>query len=174
MVRLILIIAITISYTQSFPQLTYEGKFDTNLKSIQLENGSVKYLNFDSKIEKLLILNIDHSLWKEIDLTIPEGHYLDEIKLISQRIFDKDDQYEVLYTCYKFENSPGLESPEEMNSKYLFTMMIVNESGKELLNIKNAMDYKILQVNRINKLLIFVSDKGGFSTNNFTEVYSIN
>ena len=52
MERIILIIAIIVSYTQSFPQLTYEGKFDTNLKSIQLENGSVKYLKFDSKTEK--------------------------------------------------------------------------------------------------------------------------
>jgi hypothetical protein len=134
----------------------------------------VKYLKFDSKTEKLLILNIDHSLWKEIALDIPKDHYLDEIKLISQRIFDKDDQYEVLYTCYTFENNPGLESPEETYSKYLFTMRIVNESGKELLKIDNAMDYKLLKMKGIKKLLIFISDEGGFSTNNYTKVYSLN
>lgn len=175
MVRtIILILAISVNISQVYPQLTYEGKYDTNLKSIQMEDGSVKYLRLDTKSDKLLIFNIDHTLWKEIKLFIPKDHFIDEVKLISQIIFDKDDQYEVLYTCYTFENKPGLESPESINSKHLFTLKIVNESGIELLKVENASDYKLLQLNGINKLLIFISDKGGFRTNNYTEVYSLN
>jgi len=175
MVRiLIIILAITINIGLAYPQLTYEGKYDTNLKTIQLEDGSVKYVKLNYKSDQLMIFNMDHSMWKEIDLNIPKYHFIDDVKLISQRTFDQDDQYEILYTCYTFENSQNLESPESINSKHLFTLKIVNESGKELLKVENASEYKLLQINGINKLLIFTSEDSGFNTINYTEIYSLN
>lgn len=85
--------------SQSFAQLKYEGTIDSKYKTLQLEDGSFKYIKYNKKENIVMVHNLDNSLWRTIKLPLPKYHLLDEIKHISTHTFNNDDFVELIYSC---------------------------------------------------------------------------
>lgn len=150
----ILIIALVFAGTTGFSQLVQQNVTANSLKTIQLDNGETKYLQFQKKGNVLTLLNADQSVWKAVSLPLPKGHFLNEVKSVSVNVFNKDPLVEILYTsvvynyAYSFENS---SNGEEFISDNL---SIVNENGDVLLLEENVDNYAIIDSSTSKNLQI--------------------
>lgn len=75
---------------QTYSQLEFEGVIKSKYKTIQMEDGELKYYRFDTKNRELEIYNLDNSIWKSIQLPIEKGHFFDEILMMSQNAINPD------------------------------------------------------------------------------------
>ena len=114
MKKLMLTCIIVFTFSVGFSQLTYEGKVDTDLKSVQLEDGTLKYMNYNRTNQQFVLYNTDQTVWKKIKLPLPQQHILDEIKLISRTTFNKDDLLEIAYSCVEYTHSTDYENTENI------------------------------------------------------------
>jgi len=172
MKRLLIIIQIFIfSLSTGFAQIQYEGQQDAALKVFQSEDGTLKFYKVDKKKGELLVFNEDNSLWKSIALKTPKGHLIDDINIIDVSMMDDKNELKILFTCY-YKGTYTMEDLSEHFSKQVFMLNIIDEEGNFLLQIPEAMDYKLLTANGKNKLLVYKTDKKGFKSRRRMDIYS--
>lgn len=163
---------LVLTFGQIFSQIKFEGEIDSRYRTIQLEDGSFKYLKYNQKEKKIVIFNLDNTLWRSIILPLPKSHLLDEIKHISQYTFNKDEELELVYTCIVYEISDDLEDPDNDNLRVYFTLNIVKETGEHLLKVHDSNEMKIINSKGHNKLLIYKHHGTQFNSNDKTLVYT--
>tara|TARA_R110002050_G_scaffold173986_1_gene306897 strand:+ start:170 stop:706 length:537 start_codon:yes stop_codon:yes gene_type:complete len=154
-------------------QLTFEGRVNSMYKTFQLDNGVIKYVKYNKKEQKVLVFNLDKTLWREVSLPLPEGHQLDGIKHISVHTFNKDDLMEMAYTCVKYQIPDNDDVREDDGDLMKFTLNIVNENGDSLLEVPGSHDMEIIHSNGQKNLLVFKLIGKHFDENNETLVYSL-
>jgi len=153
--------------------LKFEGVINSKYKTIQLDNGELKYYYFDSKNEVLTINNLDNTLWKSIKLPIEKDHFFDELLMVSQSIINPDKKIEIVFTCIKYMFWGIEEDPESSSDRVQFSLNISSEDGKQLLSVSNSQYMKIATSNGHNKLLIYKSIGRGFIDDNEILVYAL-
>lgn len=158
--------------TYAHAQLKYEGTVDSRYKTIQLDDGTFKYVKYNQKEQKVLIFNLDNSLWRTIKLPLPKHHLLDEIKYISQHTFNDDDLVELVYSCVVYEANNYFESSDEDNLTIEFTLNIISESGEYILKVQNSNEMEIINSNGQKKLLIYKHLGEHFNGKDETLIYS--
>lgn len=158
--------------TQLYSQIEYEGTIDSKFKTFLLDDGSLKYVKYNKKEEKILIYNLNNSLWKTVKLPLPQFHLLDEIKHISIKTLNNDNQVELIYTCiiYDLHNEDIVEDGIEILE---FTLNIINENGETLLKVSNSNEIEIIESGGKKKLLIYKHVGEHFSGKDKTLVYSL-
>lgn len=154
-------------------QLEYKGSVNSMKKTFQLDNGTIKYVEYDEKGQKVFVFNLDKTVWREVNLALPEGHQLDEIKHISIHTFNKDDLMEMAYSCVKSKIPNSDDIPEDKRNPMEFTLNIINEAGDSLLEVLGSHDMKIVHSNGQKNLLVFKLIGKHFDANNETLVYSL-
>lgn len=175
MKTLIIIFGLMLMVTTGFSQLVKEEVVEGRFRTFQLDNGEAKYLKYDKKAEIIKIYNLDHSVWKSVQLPLPKGHLLDEIKLISTKTFNNNENVEILYSCVVYDYSKfNYEDPTISEDDYItFTLNIIDENGKTLLKEDHSNDYEIIESNGKKKLLVYKHLSKGFTSKSQTLVYSI-
>jgi len=173
MKKLMLTCIIVFTFSVGFSQLTYEGKVDTDLKSVQLEDGTLKYMNYNRTNQQFVLYNTDQTVWKKIKLPLPQQHILDEIKLISRTTFNKDDLLEIAYSCVEYTHSTDYENTENPLVDIRFTLNIVNEDGKELLKVYDSNEIEIVESDEGRKLLIHQHIENDTDVRDETLIYSL-
>lgn len=171
---IIIVLALIFSFFfQSFSQLEFEGVINSKFKTIHLENGEIKYYNFNTKTKEINFYNLDNSLWKSIKIPLENNHFFEEIIMISQNTINPDPKIEIIYTCLKYNFNPIEEDPEPENNAVQFTLNIINESGQKLLSVPNSHEMKLTSENGKNKLLIFKNVGKGFQNDSEILVYAL-
>lgn len=160
-------------YFQSFSQLELEGVINSKFKTIQLEDGEIKYYNFDSKTSELKIYDLDNSLWKSINISLEHNHFFEEILMISQNTINPDKGIEIAYTCLKYNYNPIEEDPESEANAVQFTLNIIDESGEKLLSVRNSHQLKLTTTNGKSKLLLFKNGGKSFRDESEILVYAL-
>jgi len=175
MKAIIISIGILFLASTSFAQLIQDETVEGRFRTFQLDNGDAKYLKYDKKAEIINIYNVDHSAWKSVQLPLPKGHLLDEIKLISTKTFNNNENVEILYSCVVYDYSKfNYEDPTISEDDYItFTLNIIDENGKTLLKEDHSNDYEIIESNGTKKLLVYKHLSKGFTSKSQTLVYSI-
>jgi hypothetical protein len=153
-IMLLFSLTLLISF-QAFSQLEFEGIIKSKYKTVQLENGELKYYHYDSKSDELTIYNLDNSVWKSIKLSIEEDHFFEEILLVSQNTIHPDKNIEIVYTSLKYMFMGIEEDPESSSDRVQFSLNIISETGKKLLSVPNSHSLKIANNNGHKKLLIY-------------------
>ncbi|MDA3952868.1 MAG: hypothetical protein PF485_04420 [Bacteroidales bacterium] len=171
--KIIIIIIFSIISSFGYAQLNYEGIVDSKYKSVQLEDGQFKYLNYNKKSQELKIYNLDNTLWKTVKLPLPKHHVLDEIKYISQSTFNKDELIEVVYSCVVYSNNSDYEDPFEPFVNISFTLNIINERGESILKVEDSNDMEIIDSEGQKKLLIYKHIGKDFNAHSQTIIYSL-
>ncbi|MBL4561359.1 MAG: hypothetical protein JKX79_10290 [Labilibaculum sp.] len=159
--------------TIGFTQIEYEGKIDSKYKSIKMDNGSIKYVKYDKKNQTIFIYNIDNSLWKSVKLPLPENHFLDEIKLISQITFNKDEKVELVYSCVEYLAPENYEDPSQSFVNINFTLNVITETGESLLKVDSSNEMEIIHTKGQTKMLIYKHVGESFNNNDETLIYNL-
>lgn len=136
----------------SIPNLTLEHTYEEGLLSLEtFKIGGKKYCLLDSKNNEVNIYNIDHTLWKTIELpTSNNSEIHDFFWDVSDNKINSDDKIEVLYTYVTFTGG----SPS-----HLYEGRIVNEDGDILLTVPDASNIHLDELEGLpNKLLVYTSE----------------
>ncbi len=169
----ILTLLLSIICTLNFGQIIYEGTHDDGFKTFQVDNGDIKYIKYNKSEQTVSVYNLDHSVWKTIRLPLPKEHTLDEIKSISQNVFNSDTLMELAYSCVEYHTTNNLEGANANYVDIQFTLNIINEKGEMILKADDSNDLKIVESNGIRKLLIYKHVGQGFKESGQIEVYSL-
>ncbi len=113
----------------SFAQINLEASYDHSANYTNMAISGYKIYVMDVGTDQCRIYNIDHSLWKTIDLDVPSGHYLYDIKYVSENLFTTDNSVSLIYIYYYYD---------EVYQYYTYTLKIVKEDGTNLKTIEGA------------------------------------
>ncbi len=136
-------------------QLQFEGEISSLHKTLELENGEIKILKYNSKDKTLFIYNTDQSLWKKIILPLPKFHLLDEVKHISTGVLNNDEKLEIIYSCLEYITPDEYDDVSFEHEFIDYTLNIINEDGQILLICKGSKDFKLINTQSSRKLLIY-------------------
>lgn len=137
-------------------QVTLEHSYSTNwqMEVVNIEGDGYKYLGVDTATRAIKIYNTDHSLWKTINTSIPQGATIfSASSYASKYLFNADSKIEVMVT-YIFASS--------------FKAELYNEDGTVLNTFNNASSLNIASVNGTWKLLVRLN-----TSPQHTDVYSL-
>lgn len=154
-------------------QIIYEGTHDDNYKTFQLDNGEIFYAVYDKSAQSISIFDLDNSLWKTVSIPLPKGHFLDEIKLISQYVFNADSIVELAYSCVEYNTRYETEGSNGNYVDLQFTLNIISENGEMILKVPDSIDMKIVESKGVKKLLVYKHAEQGFNKSGQVEVYSL-
>jgi len=127
-------------------QVTLEQTYNHSGTLTEISEDEYKYFIMDVPLEQCRIYNLDHTLYKSINLPIPEGYFLYDLKFVTRNLFNNDEKIELLYIYHKVEliNS---------QSVYTYGLRVINESGSELLNLSDGAYAEVQMADSIPKLL---------------------
>ncbi|MEI7724477.1 MAG: T9SS type A sorting domain-containing protein [Bacteroidota bacterium] len=146
-------------------QIYLENTYTASTGLTNLAVSGYKYILMDVTNSRCVLYNMDHSVWKTINLSVPAGMYLYDINNVSETLFNTDDKVELAYTYYAYDT---------VLFYYTYNTKVVNENGLELLSIPGC---SYLQVNSTGssgtKLLAYVYDYSIVNWTINTLVYSL-
>jgi len=164
----ILLVCFLFSNLISNSQIVLQNTFNFEASTTELSTNLNKIYVVDNINNRCLIYNFDYTIWKTINLTVPAGEYIYEIKFVSQYLFNKTDDVEVLYINRKYvEISPT-------SYYYIYTANVITESGQILVQIPNSYSCEIKSDDSENfKLIALASDFSVFPYSITSYFYSI-
>lgn len=71
----------------STAQVTLEKSYDHSLSVTKINQSEYKYFLMDVGSGQCRIYNLDHSLWKTINIALPANYYLFDINSLSVNLF---------------------------------------------------------------------------------------
>ena len=126
-------------------QIALEILYPGSATMTRLAASGDKYYMMDYYGNQCEIYNMDHSLWKTIDLPVPAGMYLSDIRYVSENLFDLDNLVELAYTYYDYDTTLYY---------YTYYTKIIKENGSELLSIPGCSYIEIKETSD-NKAKLF-------------------
>jgi hypothetical protein len=126
--RTILTIAFLCIGIQVFTQPVFEHTFQESAARTTLETLGEVYYSMDVVNKKCLIYDMDYNLLKSISLPTPEGYYLEDIRHLSENLFNQDGLIELVYIYSKYV-------PTELSYYFTFESRLINESGSVILSL---------------------------------------
>jgi hypothetical protein len=142
------ILVLIISALIANAQITLENTYTYSTSTTKVSSEEFVYYLMDIPLKQCRIYSSTHTLLKTINLTVPEGYYLTDIKYLSKSLFNSDDLIEVLYIYEKFISA-------ETGSYYQYGLAVSNENGTNLLTLPNGGWAEAKQVEGENKLLAY-------------------
>ncbi|MCD4745209.1 MAG: T9SS type A sorting domain-containing protein [Bacteroidales bacterium] len=141
-------------------QIIYEHTYNGYASLVNLSNSGYKYYVQDTENKELRLYNIDHSIWKTVNIEVPAGYELSWVYNVSEMLFSTDGLIGFSYSY--FQTTPT----------YNYQSRIMNENGTILLTIPNAVSAFAVSGGEYGaKLLANITD---YSTNNTTtKVYDL-
>jgi len=131
-------------------QISLEADYELSGAYTQLASSGFKFFAMDVTNKQCKIYNTDHSLWKTIDLEIPAGEYLYDIRYVSENLFTDDNTLALCYIYYFYD---------EVYQYYTYTMKIITEDGTVLKTIEGAQYVNVVDLGADGtKLLVYVYD----------------
>lgn len=111
-------------------QITLENSYDYSGTYTSLKQSGDKLYIMDVPASQCRIYNMDHSLWKTINLPVPANNFLSDVKFVSEGLFTDDDRLALAYVYYSYNSS---------NQVYSYNAKVITESGQELLSIPGCL-----------------------------------
>lgn len=152
--------AIFLSSYKAVGQLTLEHTYNGYTYVADLSVSGYKYYALDTQNETLKLYYPDHSIWKSVNLSVPNGYQLmTTVYNVSENLFSLDDKIAFSYSYYT--TTPTYQAETK----------IINENGTVLLTIPGATYAYAVEVDGEAKLLAYITN---YSTNiTTTKVYDL-
>ena len=150
MKKTILLLAFLALLTISNAQITLEQTYPASATLTELSIPGYKYYLMDVANSQCRLYNLDHSLWKTINLDIPSGMYLYDLRYVSDTLFNKDNKVELAYTYYSYDTTLLY---------FTYYTKVIDEDGIELLSIPGCSFVDVISTSSNGtKLLAYVYD----------------
>ena len=154
-------------------QIKYEGFVSSQYKSVRIDDGNYKYIQYNPKEKMLSIFNLDNSIWKTVKLPLSKDHLLHEIKLISRHVFNQDDELEIVYSCVEYVLPENMEEPAAGMASAIFTLNIITESGESILKVPDSSKMEIIELDGASKMLVYKKRREKIAYNDETLIYAL-
>lgn len=165
MKKTLLFLLLLIPFGMLNAQIGYEASYNHSGAFVQLSGSGYKFYLMDVSNEQCRIYNMNHSIWKTMNLDIPDNHYLYDIRYVSENLFTNDNTLALCYIYYNYD---------EVNQYYTYTAKVITENGTELLSIPGA---QIVYVNSLGaegtKLTAYAYDYSVYPSTVQTLVYDL-
>lgn len=149
-------------------QITHEHTYTGTAETANVETFGYKYYVTDYLNNSIDVYNEDHTAWKNITLAVPANQYLYDVAYVSSRIFNTDDNVELLMVYY------GYVSLTDTSGYFSYTTEVVSENGQVLLSVPGgAYSFTFTDAANKNKLVVYVYDYSVSSYITATEIYSL-
>lgn len=161
-----ILIMITLFFTTAHAQMTLEHTYDYSVSTAYIDGEGYKFYEMDIDNNQCVIYNLDHTHYQTIDLDVPEGQYLYDLKYVTNHLFDDDDEIEVCYTYYEYFSS------EEYTE---YTTKVINAGGSEIVSIPGASYVTLMTVSEEGdyNFVAYVYDYSVSTAVQETKVYSL-
>lgn len=112
----------------SHAQMTLEHSYTKSklLQVVNLEDIGYKYVSVDTTTKNVMIYNGDHSLWKNISVSLPPNANFMGVSCVSSKLFNSDSKVEFCYSYYT------------LNTTASYYTLLCNESGTVLQTISDV------------------------------------
>jgi len=150
----------------AFSQITFEHSYAGSAGYSQINDTEFRYYNFDTINNQCVIYDTDHQQLLAINIELSEFQTLNSISYVSEKLFNLDNQLELLYTYsewYQIEEVWYLE----YNSK------IIDQNGSSLLELPLAQYNTVSKTNNGSKLLSWTYNFSLSSYPQETNVYHL-
>ena len=164
MKKFIPILILSFAYFFTNAQISMEHSFPYSTTITKTTNSGYKYFAMDVVNNQCLIYDTDYSLWKTINLQIPAGHYLYDVKYVSDNLFDTDAGIELYYTYYFYDTTAFY---------YTYYSKIINEDGSVILDLPGCYYSEIIKGATGYILLAYIWDFSVYPSTLNTVVYSL-
>lgn len=124
--RITLLLFLVIMSTVTYGQINQEASYDYSGTFINLANSGDKFYVMDITNSQCRLYSTNYTLWKTINLPVPAGNYLYDIRYISEGLFTNTNELCLAYIYYLYD---------EVNLYYTFTMKVIKENGTVLLTV---------------------------------------
>ena len=165
---LLIIIPLLIFQNSMISQISLVGSYDKAVYVANIEDVGYKYYGINFETNQCEIYNIDHTLWKVIDIVPPENNYIDEIAYLSSKLFNNDSNIELLVVFSEYITT------SDTSGYYFYTTKVINENGVTFLDVPGGGYSNIYEIDDSEaNLLVYIYD---FSISLFdvsTNIYSI-
>lgn len=149
----------------AFGQINLESTYNYSGSYTSLFSSGDKFFIMDVASRQCRIYNPDHSIWKTINLNVPSGNYLYDIKHVSENLFTTDNTLCLAYVYYYYD---------EVNQFYTFNARIIKENGTELLFIPGCQYLNVVNTSTSGtKLVAYSYDYSQAIYTITTRVYSL-
>jgi hypothetical protein len=147
-------------------QISLEKTYTNSVYYTKLSEGEEKIFLMDVPLGQCRIYNLDHSLYRTINIALDQNYYLYDISYVSRNLFNDDNEIELLYLANRyFQNATP--------PYYQYSLGVVNESGASLLKVDLGTYYEIQNVDGQNKLLVWLYDNSLYPYFKGTNIYSL-
>ena len=167
MKRILTTFILMFSFAALYGQITLNKTYNYSATVVKLETLGYKYYLMDVPASQCRIYNMDHSLFKTINCTVPSGYFLADIKFVSENLFNADSKIELAYTYYKYVST-------STSYYYIYGAKVITEAGTVLQPIDDA---QYLYVNKTGdteyKLFVYCFDYSVSPEKVWTNIYNI-
>jgi len=165
--KLIFIAVLLFIFNGLRAQLTLENTYNVSTGITYIDNEGYKYYAMDVANKQCKIYNLDHNLWKTINLEIPANNYLADIQFVYNKTFNHDDKIELLYIYYEYITVGS-------TYYYIYGTKVLNEDGTLLLSVPGGGYSQLLWTGEEGyKLFIYVYDYSVSPYTVATKVYGL-
>ena len=162
-----ILISILISLQlMAFTQITFENTYNGSAGYSQINDTEFRYYNFDPINKQCIIYDADHQQLLTIDIDLTDFQTLNSILYVSQKLFDLNDQLELLYIYsewYQVDEVWYLE----------YNSRIIDQNGSSLQELPLAQYNTVHKTNEGSKLLSWTYDFSISSYPKETKVYHL-
>jgi len=169
MKKLLFIIGIIFCSYGIYGQLSLEQSYAYSANVTKINSTTFKYFIMDVPAAQCRIYNLDYSLYKTINLPIPGGEWLYDIRFVSEDLFNEDSKIELLYTYYKW-----IAQVSGVPGYYIYHSKVISEDGVVLHDEPGALYSYVKEVSE-NKysLFLYVYDLSLSPIKIWTKIYSL-
>jgi hypothetical protein len=134
-------------------QFSFEKVYDYSLTATKINQTDYKYYLMDVLKSECRIYTTDHTLWKTIPVSLPSGYYLNDVKFVSENLFNTDAAVELWYSAYEWVTT-GTST-----GYYRYISKVITEKGAELASIPGGAYAYIVQTGTdVYKLTVYAYD----------------
>jgi len=165
MKKSVLILLLLLPFGLLNAQITLEADYGYSGAFTELAVSGHKFFAMDVTNKQCKLYNTNHTLWKTIDLNIPAGEYLYDIRYVSENLFTDDNSLALCYIYYFYD---------ETYQYYTYTLKIIKEDGTVLKTIEGAQYVTAVDLGEDGtKLLVYVYDYSNIFYSITTLVYDL-
>ncbi len=168
MKKLIVIFSLFFFSFGLFGQISFEKSFNYSTSVTKINETTYKYYLMDVPNAQCRIYNLNYTLYKTLNLTVPEGEWLYDVRFVSEKLFNDDAQLEVLYTYYSWITTEGTDG------YYVYHTKVVSEDGNVLLDAPGALYSYVKEVSENEySLFLYCYDLSVTPSIIWTNIYSL-
>ncbi len=136
--------------TPAIAQLSFEHTYNRAFVILpcNLDEDGYKYAFYDSLSKSVAIYNLDHTIWKNINVNVPSSTMgTTQIQWVSKKLFHLDNKIEFVLSYAQF-----------IDQKLIYTTRVYNEDGAILHTLDDVFMTGVFDVGGQYKLLAYKTD----------------